>query len=103
VFFGDNGSSDRALGYLPTSNQSGGFGLVLINASADIYTAIDISYVGEQWRAGEANILNVLTFSYGMGTTLTDATNSFSSLNFAAVNLAGGEIGINGNDPANQS
>lgn len=103
VFFGANGSSDRALGALSTSNQIPSFGLVLFNNSASTYTALDISFIGEQWRAGDANIPDVLSFSYGMGTSLTAATTSFSALNFATPNLLGGNIGVNGNDPLNQT
>lgn len=103
VFFGTDGSSDRALGALPTSNQISSFGVVLTNMSNDTYQQLDISFIGEQWRAGDANILNVLSFSYGMGTSLDDATTAFTTLDFAAPNLAGGEVAVDGNDAANQT
>ena len=98
IFFGTNGSSDRALGYLPTSNQSGGFGIVLTNASSDTYQSIDLSFFGEQWRAGEANILNTLTFYYGVGTSLSNATTYHGALDFNTPFLGGGEIGVDGNN-----
>jgi hypothetical protein len=103
VFFGADGSSDRALGALSTSNQVNAFGLVLVNDTNDTFIGLDISFIGEQWRAGGADILNVLSFSYGMGSTLNDATTPFAGLDFFTPNLAGGEIAIDGNDPANQA
>jgi MYXO-CTERM domain-containing protein len=103
VFFGTTGSSDRALGALPTSNQVSSFGLVLTNTSNDTYTALDVSYIGEQWRAGEANVLNVLNFAYGFGTSLNNANTAFTGLNFDAPFLGGGEVAVNGNSPAFQT
>ena len=47
ISFGANGSSDRALGALPTSNQIPSFGIVLFNASSDTYQALDVSFIGE--------------------------------------------------------
>ncbi|HMN97395.1 MAG TPA: hypothetical protein PKC43_13205 [Phycisphaerales bacterium] len=103
ISFGSTGSADRALGILPTSNQVPSFGLVLVNNTSDVFTALDISFIGEQWRAGGANIPNVLSFSYGFGTSLLDATTAFSSLDFATPFLGGGEMALNGNDPLFQS
>ncbi len=98
VFFGTDGSSDRALGALPTSNQVSSFGVVLTNTTADTFVGLDISYIGEQWRAGGAGIPNVLSFSYGFGTSLLDATLTFSALDFSTPFLGGGEVAVNGND-----
>jgi hypothetical protein len=102
VFFGAEGSSERAVGALPTSNQIPSFGVVLTNETPEAFQSLNISFIGEQWRAGGVNIPNVLSFRYGFGTSLTDAATSFSALNFAAPILSGGEIALNGNDPANQ-
>jgi len=103
VFFGTDGSADRALGYLPTSNQVGGFGVVLTNTSNDTYAALDVSFIGEQWRVGGAGVLNTLVFRYGFGSTLTDANALFTPLDFNAPNTAGGEVALDGNNPVNQS
>jgi len=100
-FFGTTGSSDRALGLLPTSNQVSAFGVVLTNTTGFTITELDVSFVGEQWRAGEPE--NVLTFSYGIGTSLSAAATPFSSLDFAT--LYSGEnpqFAVDGNDPDNQ-
>lgn len=103
VFFGADGSTDRALGALPTSNQISSFGVVLTNTSSQTFVALDVSFIGEQWRTGDANIFNVLRFSYGMGTSIEDATTTFTGLDFAAPNLTGGNVALDGNNAANQT
>jgi len=102
VFFGSTGSSERALGALPTSNQISSFGVVLQNGTSRPFAEVRISYVGEQWRAGSPGILNVLEFSLGIGTTLESATTAVNALDFPAPFLGGGEVPLNGNDPTNQ-
>lgn len=103
VSFGTTGSSERALGGLSTSNQIPGFGVVLTNDSNRTLVDVTISYTGEQWRAGDANIADVLNFRYGFGASLTDATTAFAALNFATPVVSGGNIALNGNLPANQT
>ncbi|MFM1890451.1 MAG: hypothetical protein RLZZ565_1208 [Planctomycetota bacterium] len=103
ISFGPDGSSERALGALPTSNQISSFGVVLVNDTAETFAAIDLAFVGEQWRAGGADIPNALLFRFGYGGSLEDATEPIASFDFLAPNLSGGEVAIDGNDPANQS
>ncbi|MDZ4828598.1 MAG: SdiA-regulated domain-containing protein [Phycisphaerae bacterium] len=103
ISFGANSSSDRALGALPTSNQISSIGLVLTNNTLETFVSLDIAYTGEQWRAGEANLPNVLTFAYGFGTSLEAATTTIAGLSFTAPNLTGGEVAIDGNAPENQT
>lgn len=103
IFFGADGSSERALGALPTSNQVPAFGVVLVNESSETFASLEVSYAGEQWRAGSPNLSNALAFSYGYGTSLTDATTTVPALTFVAPNLAGGEVALDGNDAANRA
>jgi len=103
VFFGANRSAERALGALSTSNQISSFGLVLTNNTAQTFVSVDVSFIGEQWRAGDAGLVNVLSFAYGFGTSLTDAATLVPELDFVTPNLAGGETAVDGNDPANQT
>lgn len=103
VSFGTTGTGERALGTLATSNQVSSFGVVFTNTSSITYTSLQVSYTGEQWRAGEANIPNTLSFAYGFGSSLTDATTAFNPLTFNTPVLTGGEIALNGNLPANQA
>lgn len=103
ISFGPGGSSDRALGTLATSNQISSFGLVLTNTTSTTFQDLRVAYTGEQWRAGEAGLLNTLAFAYGFGADLNAATTGFGALTFTTPNLTGGEIGINGNLASNQS
>jgi hypothetical protein len=103
VFFGTTGSTERALGALSTSNQVNWFGVVLMNDTTTTFTALEVSYIGEQWRAGGADILNTLNFSYGFGGSLDDATTAFDALTFTTPFLGGGEIALDGNDPQYQT
>jgi len=103
IFFGSNGMSDRALGALPTSNQISSFGVVLLNVSTETYAAVQIAFTGEQWRAGTANVPNVLAFSYGFGDALEAATTPFGALDFATPFLDGGEVAVDGNNAAFQT
>jgi len=46
---------------------------------------------------------NVLAFSYGLGTSLTDATIGVGALDFAVPFSGGGELAVDGNDPQFQT
>ena len=63
--FGDD--SDRALGYLGSSgNDYFNAAVRLVNTTGSTITALNIGYVGEQWRSGgdSADNFNFLNFSY---------------------------------------
>jgi hypothetical protein len=103
--FGLNGSSDRALGALPTSNQINQFGLVLVNNSSDTYDSFDLSYVGEQWRRGEPGVTNTMTFAYGVGAAnIGSSLTNVGVLSFANPNnqASPSEVALNGNLALNQ-
>jgi hypothetical protein len=102
ISFGTAGSPDRALGALATSNQISSFGVLLTNNTGADIPGIVISYTGEQWRAGDANLVNKLGFLYGFGSSIDSAATAFSALDFVTPNLAGGQIALDGNLPANQ-
>ncbi len=103
ISFGLDGSSERAIGALPTSNQVSSFGVVFVNDTDTTFAGIDLSFVGEQWRAGGADIPNALLFRFGIGASIEDATESVPTLDFLAPNQAGGETALDGNDPVNQT
>jgi hypothetical protein len=103
--FGTNGSTDRSLGALPTSNQINNFGLVLVNNSSDTYDSFDLSYVGEQWRRGEPGVINTMTFAYGVGATdIGSSLTSVAGLSFSNPNNQASptEVALNGNLAINQ-
>ncbi|MFN5708083.1 MAG: PEP-CTERM sorting domain-containing protein [Planctomycetota bacterium] len=101
VSFGSTGSSDRALGALPTSNQINSFGVIFTNDSGTTLTDLTIAFTGEQWRSGEVNISNTLTFLYGIGSSINDASQSYTQLDFSSPNISGSGA-LDGNDPLNQ-
>jgi hypothetical protein len=69
--FGDNGSTERALGVLSTSNQISGFGLVLYNGTGSDLTSFSLSFTGEQWRRGDVSPPDTLQFDYEVSTSST--------------------------------
>lgn len=101
VFFGADGSSERALGALPTSNQVSAFGALFTNTTNDTFASVTIRYTGEQWRAGSANLLNTLAFSWGLASGINDdGLVAETALDFVTPVLTGGEIAVDGNsDP----
>ncbi len=106
ISYGTNASTERALGALPTSNQINHFGLALTNTSTDTYGSFDLSYVGEQWRRGEAGVTNIMTFAFGRAADIDAALVDVGALSFGNPNNQNGvglnEIAIDGNDLANQ-
>jgi len=105
VSFGANGTSDRALGQLPTGNQISAFGVTMRNDSGATLTQFSVSFTGEQWRRGDS-AANTLFFSYSVGQdNINDETGFVGAptLDFLTPNMqATTEVALNGNDPANQ-
>jgi hypothetical protein len=104
ISYGINGSSERALGALPTSNQINPFGLVLVNNSQDTYQKITVSFVGEQWRRGEPGVNNIMTFAYGEAADIAGGLTAVPALSFSNPNsqAAPTQVALDGNLPANQ-
>ncbi len=104
VSFGSNGSTERALGALPTSNQKNQFGLVLQNDSALTFDRFDISFVGEQWRRGEVGVSNTMTFAYGIAANIDVGLTNVAALSFSNPNNqnAPTEVALDGNLAGNQ-
>jgi hypothetical protein len=111
VSFGANGSPERALGVVTTSAEIGNFGLLLVNNTPSIITDFTLSYTGELWRKGNVTTPDVLTFSFGMASSLADSGSVFmpaAALNFSGgsttgyTSIGGTQVPVNGNDPANR-
>lgn len=104
ISYGANGSTDRALGTLSTSNQISSFGLAIQNNTGQVIDSFALSYTGEQWRRGDVTTADTLAFAYGFGADLTAATTSFAALSFTEPNLGSPtNTALNGNAPANQA
>jgi hypothetical protein len=117
--FGQNGSTNRALGALSTSNQVNTFGMLLVNNTASTtFTQLTLSYTGEVWRIGDASPPDVLTFAYGQPTDTNDINSLIltgdtnldfhgdSTSNYAIIKptvpVAGG-IAVDGTNSINQT
>lgn len=104
---GVNGSTERALGALSTSNQIPVFGLVLRNDSGLVIDSFTLSYTGEQWRRGDVSTANKLLFAYSVGgSSITTGTfSSVPSLDFLSPNMqvAPTNVALDGNLVANQA
>jgi hypothetical protein len=104
ISFGTNGSTDRAIGILATSNQISRYGLSLTNTSSDTYASMNLSFIGEQWRKGEPGVSNTLAFAYSLTATdiNTGAFTADSSFDFNTIDTTGDQVAIDGNLPANR-
>ncbi|MBX7168973.1 MAG: PEP-CTERM sorting domain-containing protein [Pirellulales bacterium] len=106
ISFGTNGSTDRALGALATSNQIPVFGLVLVNNSLVTYDSVSLAYTGEQWRRGNVASPNKLFFAYAVGgASISSGTfTGVAALDVTAPNAqaAPTEVALNGNLATNQ-
>jgi large repetitive protein len=104
ISFGTNGSTERALGALPTSNQINRFGLVLVNNSASTYTSFNLAYTGEQWRRGDGGVNNTMTFAYDLAANIDAPLTSVGALSFSNPNTqnVSTNVALDGNLAANQ-
>jgi hypothetical protein len=88
---GTTGSSDRAFGGLRDGSTAPVFGISLTNATGQALGAFDLSYVGEQWRLGQAGRPDRLDFQYSLdATSLDDGTwTDVDALAFASPDTTG--------------
>ncbi len=103
--FGPEDNTERALGSLQTGTVNSVFGANFINNSGDVITSLQITYTGEQWRAGSASRTepDTLKFQYSLNATnLSDGDwTDINSLNFVSpkINVSGA---LDGNSPENR-
>jgi hypothetical protein len=102
--YGNGSSTERALGSVALPGALIRYGIRLNNASGGTFSALNLDYIGEQWRSGSANFTDKLIFEYS-----TNATNlssgtwiSLTALDFNSPNNLGTGV-LNGNAPANQA
>ena len=80
--FGTTGSSERALGAIPSGTYNGvTYGVRMQNNTTDTIDSFTVGYTGEQWRNGGPTpaIANTLAFSYrssGLAITSPDWANA---------------------------
>ena len=88
--YGAAGSPDRALGALQSDDLTARFGAVFFNQTAfTMMDSLTITYVGEQWRLGQAGRgADRLDFQYSIGVTNvpTGPWTDFDALDFSTPN-----------------
>jgi hypothetical protein len=103
--YGLNASTDRALGSLATGTLAPVYlGAKILNNTGTTVNALEITYIGEQWRLGSNGIVDSLRFELS-----TDATSlntgtwiPYNSLNFVSPITTGTTGALNGNNPLNR-
>lgn len=105
--FGAAGSSERALGALRSGTLVPSWGVCLTNDTGTTIAALDVAYVGEQWRLGLASrpAPDRIDVQYSLNATgLADGTwTDADALDFAAPVLAGTVGARDGNASANRT
>lgn len=104
--FGASNGADRALGSI-ASGATGTiyYGLRITNSGTTAITALDISYVGEQWRNAGNTTQHKLAFEFSSTAASIDATSgytAFSALDFTGPVASSTAAAVDGNDPTNQ-
>jgi len=110
--YGSTGASDRALGSTASTTTTPGFGVVLVNDTGRVLTAIDVlvEFRAEQWRAGaNQNDDEVLQFEWRTGNATLDVNDpssvgwsTASGLNLNEIRTeSGGTDALDGNAAGN--
>lgn len=101
--FGTTGSGERALGGLRSGALIPTIGVCVVNNTGATIDALDVAYIGEEWRLGTLNRADRLDFQFSSNaTSLTSGTwTNVDALDFVTPNLSGASAGARaGNDPA---
>ena len=105
--FGATGSVERAFGGLLSGSLNPTIGAQFTNNTGSTVTALDISYVGEMWRAGVTNrgAADRLDFQLSMDATslATGTWADYDSLDFNSPNTNTISGALSGNSPGNQT
>lgn len=107
--FGSSASSDRALGSVTGSSATTiYYGVALQNGTGGTIKDLQIGYQGEQWRLGNGNVTDTLTFQYLIGdpsgNNIANGTwTTVSSLNFVSPQIGASGSSLDGNSTANSS
>jgi len=103
--FGAAASTERALGGVQSGTLVPMFGVVFENLTGGLIDALDIAYVGEQWRIGTLGRSDRLDFQYSTdASALTTGTwTDVDGLDFVSPTTTGSVGALNGNDVANRT
>lgn len=102
--FGAAGSTERALGGLRSGSLNPTFGIQFTNLLGRTITALNISFLGEQYRLGTAGRADRLAFEFSTTATnlLGTGFTALTALDFSSPTTAGPLGVLDGNLAANQ-
>jgi hypothetical protein len=105
--FGATGSTERALGTLFSGTLTPSFGAQFTNNTGSTVTSLDVSYIGEMWRAGVTNRNAADRLDFQLSTDATSLTTGtwvdYNSLDFNSPNVNTTAGALNGNASGNQT
>lgn len=102
--FGNNASTDRALGSLLSGTLQSTTGFFFTNATGNTITQLTISYTGEQWRLGAAGRNDRLDFQFSLnaGSLATGDWVNVDQLDFSAPVSSSPTGALDGNNNNNR-
>lgn len=107
--FGAASTQERAFGGVASNSVQAILGFAFTNNTGNSITQMNVSYTGEQWRAGDtSSLVDSLLFEYSLNATSTNDSSatwtSVQALNFLSPNPTGGAStgALDGNNASNQ-
>jgi len=105
--FGAAASTERAFGGLLSGTLNPTTGASFTNNTGSTVTSLDISYIGEMWRAGVTNRNAADRLDFQLSTNATSLTTGtwtdYDSLDFNSPNINTTAGALNGNSAGNQT
>lgn len=105
--YGAAGSAERAFGGLQSGTLVPTIGAQFTNNTLATISSLDISYVGEQWRAGVLNRNAADRLDFQLSTDATSLTSgtwtNFDSLDFNSPNILAAVGALDGNAAGNRA
>ena len=105
--FGSASSAERAFGTLFSGTLNPTIGAQFTNNTGSTVTTLDVSYIGEMWRAGVTNRGAADRLDFQLSTSATSLTTGtwtdYDSLDFNSPNILATAGALNGNSAGNQA
>ena len=105
--FGATSSTDRAFGGLLSGTLNPTIGAQFTNNTGSTVTSLDVSYIGEMWRAGVTNRNAADRLDFQLSTNATSLTTGtwvdYNSLDYNSSNINATAGALNGNTAGNRT
>jgi uncharacterized protein len=105
--FGAASNTERAFGGLRSGNLIPVIGASFTNNTGSTITSLDITYIGEMWRAGVLNRNAVDRIDFQLSTNATSLTTGtwvdYDNLDFNSPNINAAAGALDGNAPGNRN